>query len=182
MVVLPFSCSFSGVHSTTFKPGAVYYRPPRSRPFVRLGSALLPSNSEQRASVQERIGQKLPKQKIEVLHFHDWKRSLRSNWKECHFESFWWFYWSSDISDNMHSRATLEEMLVKEGGELRVHSEPKRYVTCEELPLETWAHRIQRHSADYFVVDKPAGVPCAPHVSNGRSLAARREATGMPMV
>lgn len=79
----------------------------------------------------------------------------------------------------MHSRATLEEMLVKEGGELRVHSEPKRYVTCEELPLETWAHRIQRHSADYFVVDKPAGVPCAPHVSNGRSLAARRGATGM---
>lgn len=58
MVVLPFSCSFSGVHSTTFKPGAVYYRPPRSRPFVRLGSALLPSNSEQRASVQEPIGQK----------------------------------------------------------------------------------------------------------------------------
>ena len=113
----------------------------------------------------------------EVLHFHDFK-IFKVQLKRMLFESFWWFYWSSD---NMHSRATLEEMLVKEGGELRVHSEPKRYVTCDKLPLETWAHRIQRHSADYFVVDKPAGVPCAPHVSNGRSLAARREATGMPM-
>lgn len=91
--------------------GAVYYRAPTSRRFVRVGSALLPSNSEQRAQ--------------------------------------------------------LQDFVVKEGGELRVHSEPRRYATCDELSSETWAKRIQRH-AEFLVVDKPAGVPCVPHVSNGR--------------
>lgn len=91
--------------------GAVYYRAPTSRPFVRVGSALLPSNSEQRAQ--------------------------------------------------------LQDFVVEEGGELRVHSEPKRYGTCDKLSPETWAKRIKRH-AEFLVVDKPAGVPCVPHVSNGR--------------
>ena len=61
--------------------------------------------------------------------------------------------------------------MVEEGGEMRVHSEPKRYATCDELSPETWEKRIQRH-AEFLVVDKPAGVPCAPHVSNGRALVA----------
>lgn len=91
--------------------GAVYYRAPTSRRFVRVGSALLPSNSEQRSQLQDSV--------------------------------------------------------VKEGGELRVHSEPRRYRSCDELSPETWAKRIQRH-AEFLVVDKPAGVPCVPHVSNGR--------------
>ena len=65
----------------------------------------------------------------------------------------------------------VEDFVVKEGGELRVHSEPRRYATCDELSSETWAKRIQRH-AEFLVVDKPAGVPCVPHVSNGRALVA----------
>eukprot|EP00435_Cladocopium_sp_Y103_P029633 s2083_g7.t1 len=68
-------------------------------------------------------------------------------------------------------RSLGKDFVVEEGGELRVHSEPKRYGTCDKLSPETWAKRIKRH-AEFLVVDKPAGVPCVPHVSNGRALVA----------
>ena len=56
-------------------------------------------------------------------------------------------------------RQSVQESVVQAAGELRVHTEPKRYPT---LPP-----RWVRHG-DLLVVEKPAGVPCAPHVSNGR--------------
>ncbi|CAJ1403137.1 unnamed protein product [Effrenium voratum] len=86
--------------------GAVYYRPPRSRRFGRLGSTLLPLDSPDRLQAQE--------------------------------------------------------VLLQEAGELRIHTQPKRYgvqpIISEQLHF----------CGDYVVVDKPCGIPCAPHVSNGR--------------
>ncbi|CAK9055823.1 RNA pseudouridine synthase 6, partial [Durusdinium trenchii] len=60
------------------------------------------------------------------------------------------------------------DTLIERGAELRVHTEPKRYPTCEHLSLEAWYSCISHSDEDYVVVDKPSGVPCAPHVSNGR--------------
>ncbi|CAE7196165.1 unnamed protein product [Symbiodinium sp. CCMP2592] len=67
-------------------------------------------------------------------------------------------------SDQRH---LVQETLVERGGELRVHTEPKRYHRCSAEGLD-WADRLLYVSQEYVVVDKPAGVPCAPHVSNGR--------------
>ncbi|CAE7618810.1 unnamed protein product [Symbiodinium necroappetens] len=64
-------------------------------------------------------------------------------------------------------RQLVQETLVERGGELRVHTEPKRYRRCSAEGRD-WADRLLYVSPEYVVVDKPAGVPCAPHVSNGR--------------
>lgn len=66
-------------------------------------------------------------------------------------------------------RQLVQETLVERGGELRVHTEPKRYRRCS-AEGRGWADRLLYVSPEYVVVDKPAGVPCAPHVSNGRDL------------
>ncbi|CAE7040697.1 unnamed protein product [Symbiodinium sp. CCMP2456] len=66
-------------------------------------------------------------------------------------------------------RQLVQETMVERGGELRVHTEPKRYRRCSAEGCD-WADRLLYVSPEYVVVDKPAGVPCAPHVSNGRDL------------
>ncbi|CAE8721521.1 unnamed protein product, partial [Polarella glacialis] len=62
----------------------------------------------------------------------------------------------------------VSKMSVEAGGELRVHSEPRRYPGCAAESPAAWAERLRYVGRDFVVVDKPAGVPCAPHVSNGR--------------
>ena len=61
---------------------------------------------------------------------------------------------------------------MEKGGELRVHTDPRRYRNCS-TEAHNWADRLRYISPEYVVVDKPAGVPCAPHVSNGRALDSR---------
>jgi len=54
------------------------------------------------------------------------------------------------------------------GGILRVHTSPKHFPACIRGGPASWSKRIICVHSDFVAVDKPSGVPCAPHVSNGR--------------
>lgn len=62
----------------------------------------------------------------------------------------------------------LHSTVVEVGGDLRVHTEPVRYAACTSMSLGSWVQRIVHIDDNYVIVDKPPGVPSAPHVSNGR--------------
>jgi len=57
---------------------------------------------------------------------------------------------------------------VEAGGMLRVHTSPRHFPACTHGGPANWAKRIILVHSDFVAVDKPPGVPCAPHVSNGR--------------
>jgi len=63
------------------------------------------------------------------------------------------------------TRRLLLDEQVGPGASLRVHSSPQY---CERLPYIDWASRIVQETPDFLFVDKPAGVPSQPHVSNYR--------------
>ncbi|CAE7311826.1 unnamed protein product [Symbiodinium natans] len=53
-------------------------------------------------------------------------------------------------------RQLMQETLVERGGELRVHTDPKRYEMCS-MEACSWDDRLLYMSPEYIVVDKPAG-------------------------
>jgi len=57
---------------------------------------------------------------------------------------------------------------VEFGGILRVHTSPRHFPACVRGGPANWVKRIICVHSDFVAVDKPPGVPCAPHVSNGR--------------
>ena len=62
--------------------------------------------------------------------------------------------------------AVLEHEL-QAGDLLRIHTEPVRFTAACDGHGTNWRTRCRFVDSRFVVVDKPAGLPCSPHVSNG---------------
>lgn len=65
---------------------------------------------------------------------------------------------------------------LREGESLRVHTDPVRFAAACDAD---WPSRVLFSSDDWVVVDKPADLPCAPHVSNALHVLHKCVASGL---
>lgn len=56
---------------------------------------------------------------------------------------------------------TVENIELSPGDILRCHIEPKRYLTATD-----WSKHIVCEEENFFIIDKPAGLPCQPSLDN----------------
>lgn len=61
----------------------------------------------------------------------------------------------------LNKQRVLDPVPIREGDYLRVHPQPKRYLVDTDL-----VERIVAETPDYFIVDKPAGLPVHPTLDN----------------
>lgn len=62
----------------------------------------------------------------------------------------------------LDGKRLLHDQACTPGQTLRLHTQPKRF-DCERID---WEHRILLEEKDFFVVDKPAGIPSHPTLDN----------------